>query len=247
MYYGINNNGRNFISKTYRRNTVLMNKYKTQQVNNSSTSLLNKTASPKKIGAKFNYPACEELSFKGNVIDIKQGHNYSVKTLLHGSTQVSAERNRSQLLFRKLNPTADAAHYFTEDEFNDMAKTNELIDNLAGSGTVAERLDLIRIFMPDSADVCARLESLGIEPDKYIEVKGGDERLYLDSGCKCVYTETEVKNLNRGLNMTNYKKMGFTKDSTFTIDGKDYHINDEGYLNIPEDVICTPSRVKIKK
>ena len=247
MYYGINNNGRNFISKTYRRNTVLMSKYRPQQVNNSSTLLLNKTANPKKIEAKFNYPACEELSFKGNVIDIKQGHNYSVKTLLHGSTQVSVERNRSRLLFNKLNPTAEVSDYFTEAQYTDMAKTNTLINFLSKEGTVAERLDLIRTFLPDYKDASARLINMGIEPDKYFEIKGGDEKLFIDSVSGWTYTQTEIENLNKSYNKSDYRKLGYTKESTFTIDGHDYHMDDEGHLSIPSNAICIPTRVTIKK
>ncbi len=247
MYYGINNQGRNFISNSYRRNTVLMNKYKTQQINNNSNSVLNKTPSLKKVSANLCYPTCEELSFKGNVIDIKQGCNYSVKTLLHGSTQVSVDNYRSQLLFNKLNPTAEVSDYFTEDQYNDMAKTNDLINFLSWDGTVAKRLDLIRTFLPDYKDVAARLENMGIEPDKYFEIKGGDEKLFIDSASGWTYTQTEIENLNKSYNNSDYRKLGYTKDSVFTIDGHDYHMDDNGHLSIPKDAICIPTRVTIKK
>jgi hypothetical protein len=65
--------------------------------------------------------------------------------------------------------------------------------------------------------------------------------------CNWTYTQTEIENLNKGYNTSNYAKLGFTKDSIFTIDGHDYHLDDFGHLTVPSDAICIPSRVIIKK
>lgn len=195
---------------------------------------------------RFLSEPLQELSFKGNVVDIRNGYNYKVKTLMHGYAELSVRSNNSELLLYQLYPSEDIAQLFSEDEFRDIARTNDLIGFLSSGKPLDKIVDLIRIFMPDTRDVGARLQTLGMELGKYFEIKGYSEKLFLgDSGW--IYTSQELENLRHGYNDNNFFKMGYTRDSVFTIDGQDYHLNDYGYLNIPEGTICIPSRVEIKK
>ncbi len=57
----------------------------------------------------------------------------------------------------------------------------------------------------------------------------------------------DVTKARETYNSKDFSKLGFTENSKFIIDGKEYHIDKTGHLNIPEGVICTPARTKIVK
>lgn len=245
MYSKVTSYKRNNLYSTYNLGNSLLNK--TTSKPNIYKNSINSKSTLVKTATNLRHSSLEQLSFKGNVIDIKKGSNYSVKTLLHGNTQVSVGKYSSQLLLCKMFPNDDVSALFSEDQYTDMAKTNDLIGFLSSGKPVDEIINLIRIFLPDCKDVSLRLQSLGIEPDKYFEIKGQSEKLFLDSKSGWTYTQTEIENLNNGYNRINFAKLGFTKDSVFTIDGQNYHLDNSGCLTIPSDAICIPSRVTIKK
>jgi hypothetical protein len=46
-------------------------------------------------------------------------------------------------------------------------------------------------------------------------------------------------------NNTNFLEDGYTKESVFKIDGKEYKLNENGKLNIPEGIICLAETIQI--
>ncbi|SUY67479.1 hypothetical protein [Clostridium tetani] len=165
---------------------------------------------------------------------------------MHGYAEMSVNNNASELLLYKIYPNKDITSLFDEYEFNDAAKTNDLIGFLSSGKSLEKIVDLIRVFMPNTKDVGARLQNLGIEPGKHFEIKGYSEKLFLDNS-GWIYTNKELESLRHGYNTNNFFKMGYTKDSVFTIDGQEFHLDDTGHLNIPEGTLCIPSVVSIKK
>lgn len=218
-------------------NTYLSKINNLSKVNNLSSS----TNITKSVSRLVTTPL-KQLSFKGNIIDIKDGY-YTAKTLMHGNAEISVKNNHSKLLLYELYPNQDITPLF-----NDIAKTNDLIDMLSSGKPIDKIVDLVRIFMPNSEDVGARLQSLGIESGKFFEIKGYSEKLFLDNS-GWIYTNKEIENLRQGYNTEDFLKIGFgfTKDSVFTIDGKEYRLDNNGHLNLPEGTICIPSKVSIKK
>lgn len=233
-----------FDRNIYKNVNLKMNEFNNyiSKISNASSS-----ANVTKSVSRLVTTPLKQLSFKDNIIDIKDGY-YIAKTLMHGNAEISVKNNHSKLLLYELYPNQDITHLFSEDEFNDITKTNELIDVLSSGKPIDKIVDLIRIFMPNSKDVGARLQSLGIESGKFCEIEGYSEKLFLDNS-GWMYTNEEIENLRKGYNTENWLKLGFgfTKDSAFTIDGKEYRLDNNGHLNLPEGTICVPSKVNIRK
>jgi len=64
----------------------------------------------------------------------------------------------------------DASEAFSKDEFNDMAQTTKLINIIGSNDPLDDKLNSLRIFSPNSQEVITRLESLGAETGKMIQL-----------------------------------------------------------------------------
>jgi len=207
----------------------------------NSTPNINTTANKYTLG---NY---DELKFNNNVLNVSSGTNYKIKTLMHGYATISVkENNNVGLLFYDMYPNKDVSEAFSEDEFNDMAQSTKLVKIIGGNYPLDEKLHLLRTFFPNCQEVKARLVSLGAEPGKMIQLDNKSEKvLFGTSGW--LYTQEDLAGLRNAYNNQNFFEFGYTENSIFTIDGKDYKLDSTGHLNIPEGTICTPDRAKFTK
>ncbi len=91
------------------------------------------------------------------------------------------------------------------------------------------------------------LGSVGIKPG-WFEVKSGSysNKFYmLDDGD--IYPAYQVEAEKNGVNKSNWSKDGYTKDSKFILDGKEYKLDDEGHLHIPKGEGCVMEKlIRIK-
>ncbi|MCB2362351.1 hypothetical protein [Clostridium estertheticum] len=217
-------------------NNILNTNKKTSNTNDINTTTTKYTSG--------NYA---ELKFNNNVLNVNSGTNYKIKTLMHGYADITVKNgNNVGLLFYDMYPNKDVSEAFSEDEFNDMAQSTKLVKIIGGNYPLDEKLDLLRTFFPNCQEVRARLESLGAETGKMIQLDNKSEKvLFEPSGW--LYTQDDLSNLRNGYNHINFSQFGYTENSKFTIDGKDYKLDSTGHLNIPEGTICTPDRVKLTK
>ena len=91
------------------------------------------------------------------------------------------------------------------------------------------------------------LSRVGIEPG-FFKIKNEsktNEFYLLENGQ--IYSKHQSEAHRFSLNNKNFFRDGYTQDSTFIIDGKEYKPNTDGYLNIPEGTACLAETIKIIK
>ena len=207
----------------------------------------NSTSNINTITNKYTSGNYDELKFNNNVLNVNSGTNYKIKTLMHGYADISVkENNNVGLLFYDMYPNKDVSEAFSEDEFTDMAQSTKLVKIIGSNNPLDKKLNLLRTFFPNSQEVKARLVSLGAEAGKMIQLDNKSEKVLFETS-GWIYTQDDLSNLQNGYNRNDFSQFGYTEDSKFTIDGKDYKLDSTGHLDIPEGTICTPDRVKITK
>ncbi|MBW9153866.1 hypothetical protein [Clostridium estertheticum] len=217
-------------------NNILNTNKKTRNTNDINTTTTKYTSG--------NYA---ELKFNNNVLNVSSGTNYKIKTLMHGYADIYVkEGNNVGLLFYDMYPDKDVSEAFSEDEFNDMAQSTKLVKIIGGNHPLDEKLNLLRTFFPNCQEVRARLESLGAETGKMIQLDNNSEKVLLEPN-GWLYTQEDLSNLRSAYTDKDFSQFGYTENSKFSIDGIDYKLDSTGHLNIPEGTICTPDRVKITK
>lgn len=197
----------------------------------------------------------ENLTFKDNTIEINENTRATVNTLTHGLTSIIVSNMGVNSLLATLFSDIDESFlYSSKNEFTDVTNTIKLMNSLVNGKTAEEKLNSLRELFPSveeeggNKELLTRLKNLGIEPGKEIKIKGCKDSLFLEVDGS-LYTMDEVNKFREEYNNTNYfsSKYNYTKDTVFNIDGKEYKLDDDGYLNIPEGAICTPYRVKIMR
>ncbi|MCG8402761.1 MAG: hypothetical protein MJA84_14400 [Firmicutes bacterium] len=97
------------------------------------------------------------------------------------------------------------------------------------------------------AETKKMLAEVGIEPG-WFKIENGTKsnRFYmLDDGT--IYPEYQVEATRNFFNNYNLFKSGYTKDSVFIIDGKEYKLDSNGHLNVPKGTACVFEKIKIIK
>ncbi|MCB2288698.1 hypothetical protein LGK97_02830 [Clostridium sp. CS001] len=232
-------------SLTYYRNNYNSKSIGSNILNtNKETSSINNI---NRITKKYISGNLDELKFNNNVLNVKKGTNYKIKTLMHGYADIAVkENNNVKLLFCDMYPDKDVSEAFSEGEFNDMAQSTKLVNIIGGDYPLDEKLNLLRIFFPNCQEVKARLESLGAETGKMIQFDDKSEKVLLEPN-GWLYTQEDLTNLRSGYMNNNLSQFGYTENSKIIIDGKEFKLDSNGHLNIPEGTICTPDRVKLIK
>lgn len=217
-------------------NSILNTNKKTSNVNNVST-----------VTKKYVSGNYDELKFNNNILNVKSGTNYKIKTLMHGYADITVKANNNVgLRFYDAYPDTDVSEAFSEDEFNDMAQSTKLVKIIGGNYPLDEKLNLLRTFFPNSLEVKSRLESLGAETGKMIQLDATSEKVLFEPN-GWLYTQEDLKGLRDGYQHMNFSEFGYNENSKFIIDGKEFKLDSNGHLNVPEGTICTPDRVKITK
>ena len=99
---------------------------------------------------------------------------------MHGYIDVAVKGSfNANLVFQDMHPNEDISNFFSESQVNDMAQLVRFIKCVSGNEPVEKKIDLLRIFMPNSLEVRARLESLGAESGKMIQLDESSEKYFL--------------------------------------------------------------------
>ncbi len=188
-----------------------------------------------------------ELKFENNILNIERNTPYKVKTLLHGYSDIIITNSGVERLSSLLNPDLDYRDYLSTDEIEDSGRVFDFINILNKNISYDKKIDLIRIFFPQTKEGKAILEGMGAETNNYISLDGGENYVYFDE-TGWLYTQDELQHLRNSYLRENYFEFGFTKDSKMIIDGTEYKLDNTGHITgIPEDAICTPSHVELIK
>lgn len=222
------------------------NNFNSKSIDSSRLTTNKTTSNVNKITKKYVSGNYEELKFNNNILNVESRKNYRIKTLMHGYADITVKQNNCVNLSMYDTYGPDASEAFSEDEFNDMAQSTKLINIIGGNYPLDEKLDLLRIFFPNSQEVKARLESLGAEPGKMIQLDSKSEKVLFETN-GWLYTQEDLDGLRNSYLNRDFFKLGCTENSKFIIDGKELKLDSTGHLNIPEGTICTPTRVKITK
>ncbi|MCW6109005.1 hypothetical protein CF065_09825 [Clostridium sporogenes] len=166
-------------------------------------------------------------------------------------------------VYNKIKTKSGITAIFTAgDAGNVYMPYDDIKDNLSlspsDSGEVARAGRLFTYLARDKTGYCAyssfskaeikeTLGSVGIKPG-WFEVKSGSysNKFYmLDDGD--IYPAYQVEAERNGINESNWFKDGYTKDSKFILDGKEYKLDDEGHLHIPKGEGCVMEKlIRIK-
>ncbi len=111
-----------------------------------------------------------DLKANNNVLDIKSGVNYKVKTLLHGNIGTNIKNGTATRLWDENSNDVSAV--------NDNIATNKFINCLSQISSGKSSSDVINSNFTNSNEVLARFQSLGITPGKF-EVKGSKKNCFL--------------------------------------------------------------------
>lgn len=182
----------------------------------------------------------KELSAVNGRLTIEKGSFYRFQTK-EGRTVILTGDNQGSVYmpYDELNLEDDA---FTPAQYGEIDRVEKFFTYL-GSDMSAY---CVRINY-SKAEIKDMLAGVGIEPG-WFEVKSGPKanKFYmLDDGT--VFPEYQVKAELGAFNTRNWFNDGYTKDSRFIIDGKEYKLDDNGRLHIPEGTGCVMENVKIIK
>lgn len=181
-----------------------------------------------------------ELTAVNNTLTIDKGSYYRFQTK-EGRTVILTSDNQGSVYmpYDELNLADDA---FTPSQYGEIERVEKFFTYLGSdmSGYCVR----INYSKAETKEMLARA---GIEPG-WFEVKSGPKtnKFYmLDDGT--IFPEYQVKAELGAFNTRNWFNDGYTKDSIFIIDGKEYKLDDNGHVHIPEGTGCVMKNVKMIK
>lgn len=181
-----------------------------------------------------------ELTAVNNTLTIDKGSYYRFQTK-EGRTVILTSDNQGSVYmpYDELNLADDA---FTPSQYGEIDRVEKFFTYLGSdmSGYCVR----INYSKAETKDMLAKV---GIEPG-WFEVKSGPKtnKFYmLDDGT--IYPEYDVEATRGAFNTRNWFNEGYTKDSLFIIDGKEYKLDDNGHVHIPEGTGCVMENVKMIK
>ena len=201
----------------------------------------------------------EFMSNRELLSNLKSINGKEIKPLMAVDNVLNFEKGAYNKMKTKSGVTAiftagDAGNVYTPDD--DIKENFTLCPSDAGEVARAGRL--FTYLARDKTGYCAysslskaeikeTLGSVGIKPG-WFEVKSGSysNKFYmLDDGD--IYPAYQVEAERNGINKRDWFRDGFTKDSKFILDGKEYKLDDEGHLHIPKGEGCVMEKlIRIK-
>lgn len=188
---------------------------------------------------KVNNQEIKQLTANNNVLDFKTGSYYKTQTS-SGLTAIFTGGNSVYMPYSDLNLGTDFA--LAPSDYKEIEKAEKLFTYLG-----SDKTGFCARTSYSNTEIKNMLGSVGIKPG-FFEVKNDTKanKFYmLDDGT--IYPEYQVEAHRQGFNQTNWFKDGYTKNSSFLIDGKEYKLDDNGHLNIPEGTATVMENIKIKK
>ncbi|WP_163195770.1 hypothetical protein [Clostridium thermarum] len=184
----------------------------------------------------------EQFVAKNNVLDLRKGSYYKLQTSANTTAILTVgDKGNVYMPFSELG--LDDNFTLPPSDYGEINKLTRLITCLAEDGSAFE----VRTGGFGNAEIKDMLDKVGIKPG-WFEVKSGSKsnKFYLvDNGL--IYPQYQVEAERRAFNGLNWFNEGYTRDSVFTIEGKDYKLDENGHLNIPEGVGCLMDNTKIKR
>lgn len=184
----------------------------------------------------------EEFVAKDNVLDLRKGTYYKFQTSSNTTAILTVgDGGNVYMPFSELG----LGDNFTlpPSDYGEINKIRRLITSLAEDGSAF----LVNTAGFNELEVKEMLGKVGIKPG-WFEVKSDSKsnKFYLvDNGL--IYPEYQVEAERRAFNKYNWFKDGYTRASTFIIEGKEYKLDENGHLNVPEGVGCLMDNVKFIK
>lgn len=185
------------------------------------------------------------LMFHNGVLNVNSGASYRVPTKYHGVQAYSFDKNGSSYWKPAYDmPEQDFRHFSNQEEYEDIYRTNSFLGAFRAKSFNRFRR-LITTFNPNTS-TAEELLRLGAPKNEFIKISKYDDEFLIDHD-NSVYTKEEIENIRKAYNNRDCKVWGHPPGTIYRIEGKDYTVNENWRIKIPEGVICTTARVEIIK
>ncbi|MFL0198244.1 hypothetical protein ACJDU8_22165 [Clostridium sp. WILCCON 0269] len=184
----------------------------------------------------------EQFTANNNVLNLNEGSFYKLQTS-SGTTAIFTVGDNGNVYMPYSQLGLDENLTLAPSDYGEISKTSRLLSSLAQDKTAF----LVRTGGYSNTEIKEILNSVGIKPG-WFEIKNGSQtnKFYLlDNGL--IYPEYQVEAERRAFSQSNWFEDGYTSNSVFIVDGKEYKLDENGHLNIPEGVGCLMDNMKIIK
>ncbi|AJA49389.1 hypothetical protein CPAST_c33230 [Clostridium pasteurianum DSM 525 = ATCC 6013] len=184
----------------------------------------------------------QQFTANNNVLNLNKGSFYKLQTS-SGTTSIFTvgDNGNVYMPFSQLGLDSDLT--LPSSDYGEISKTSRLISSLAKDKTAF----LVRTGGYSNTEIKDILNNVGIKPGWFqVNSDGNSNKFYLtDNGL--IYPEYQVEAERRAFNQVNWFKDGYTSNSVFVIEGKEYKLDGNGHLNVPEGVGCLSDNTKFIK
>lgn len=200
----------------------------------------------------------DKLSLNTQTSNVNLTYNTSGKTKNANPTLLRAENNILTLDGSKSYKVATSSNSFVSLEYDQYGTGSIYHTGDESTPEVNKLCRFISSLIKDSSGFDANvnysdseikelLGSVGIKPG-WFEITNGSttNKFYLGED-GLLNSEFEVTAQRSACNGTNWFKEGYTQDSTFIIDNKEYKLDETGHLHVPDDVPCVQGNFKFIK
>jgi len=192
-----------------------------------------------------NNPSIPELKFVDGVLNVENGCSYRVPTRYHGLAAYSFSPSGGVYWKPSYDmPEQDFSHFSNESEFDDLYITKNFLTAFRADDLDAF-MSRVTSFNPRTT-VANELLRLGAPKGEFIRISRYEEEFMIDHD-NGIYTREDIDNIRKAYNNRDTKVWNHPPGTIYRIEGKDYIVDENWRLSIPDGVICTPARTEIIK
>jgi hypothetical protein len=185
------------------------------------------------------------LKFENGLLNISSGASYRVPTRYNGLQAYSFHADGYSNWKAAYDlPEQDFSSFVSQAEFEDIYTTNRFLMAFK-SKTFDDFLTKITLYNPNTSPA-AELKRLGAPTGEYIKISKYDEEFMIDNN-DSIFTKEDIETLRDCYNRRDCREFNHPPGTIYKIEGKNYVVDENWRLTIPEGVICTPSRTEIIK
>ncbi|WP_341480155.1 hypothetical protein [Clostridium tyrobutyricum] len=184
----------------------------------------------------------KSLYANDNVLDLDTNSYYKVQTS-SGTTALFKVSNSGNIYMPYQELGLDENITLPRSDYEEISKVSSMISELAKDKTAFA----INTSTYSSSEIKDTLAKVGLKPG-FIQIKNGSNsnKFYLtNSGL--IYPEYQVEAERQAWAERNWFEDGFTKDSKFILEGKEYRLDQDGHLNIPSGTASVSDNLKMIK
>ena len=199
------------------------------------------------------------LSLNNKTTSVNLTYNTSGTTQNTNSTLLKAENNILTLNDSKSYKVATGSNSFASLDYDQYGtgsiydtsdvESNEQVNKLCRfiSSLIKDPSGFDANVNNSNSEIKEMLGSVGIKPG-WFEITNGSttNKFYLGED-GLLNSESEVKGQRDACNRINWFKEGYTQNSTFIIDNKEYKLDETGHLHVPDNVPCVQGNFKFTK